>query len=62
MRHSKTHFEQVPIEIVEIILRQETVLKKTPDESPGPAPEQQAEAKLSKEQTSAPSKGERCER
>lgn len=61
MRHSDTHFEQVPIEIVEIILRHETVLEKAADESPVlvPAPGRNAETKVSKEQTSAPSKGER---
>ncbi len=33
MRNSETHFEQVPIEIVESIIHQDTAVNRTPEKS-----------------------------
>jgi hypothetical protein len=59
MRHSETHFEQVPIEVVESIIRQDSTLKEMPDKSPvaALATEQLAVAKFSKPQKTIPTKG-----
>lgn len=59
MRNRETYFEQVPIAIVETVLRQAAALaeelEKTP--APVPAPGRQAVEELLKQQESTPSKG-----
>lgn len=45
MKSDKTHFEQVPIEVVEKVLRQGTVLASA-QRSPAPLPVQEREAAI----------------
>ena len=58
MRYRETYFEQVPIAIVETVLRQAAALaeelEKTP--APVPAPGRQAVEEILKQQESTPSK------
>jgi hypothetical protein len=60
MRNRETYFEQVPIEIVETVLRQAATLaeelEKTP--APVPSPGRQAVEELLKQQGNTPSKGQ----
>ncbi len=60
MRNSETHFQQVPIEMVESIIQQDPALQRKPKKSPvlAPAPEQQAVRKFPEPQRKIPSKGQ----
>jgi hypothetical protein len=59
MRHSATHFEQVPIEIVETVLRHDATLEKNSEKSrvSVPGPEQEPTADFPRQQEIVPSKG-----
>lgn len=59
MRNNETHFEQVPIEIVQSIIQQDAALGKMPRKSSVlvPAPERQALRKFPKPKKNIPSKG-----
>jgi hypothetical protein len=61
MRYSATHFEQVPIEIVETVLRHDATLGKTPEKSRAsvPEPEREAAAEFLEQQEIAKAKGKR---
>ena len=58
MRSRETYFEQVPIEIVETVLRQAVALAEELEKTPAPVPalERQAVEKLLQQQESTPSK------
>jgi hypothetical protein len=60
MRNGETHFEQVPIEVVETILRQATAPARMPEKSPAPvsAPERQAPAEFLKQEERTPCNGQ----
>jgi hypothetical protein len=60
MRNRETHFEQVPIEVVETVLRQARVLARMLEKSPAPlsALERQAVAEFPKQRGKYPSKGQ----
>jgi len=59
MRNRETYFEQVPIEIVETVLRQAAALAEELEKTPAsvPALERQAMEELLNQQESTPSKG-----
>jgi len=59
MRYAETHFEQVPIEVVETVLQRAAVLARTLEELPAPAsaPERQDLAEVLNLEQSTPSKG-----
>jgi hypothetical protein len=61
MRNSETHFEQVPIEIVESIIQRDTALDTKPEKSRVlvSAPEQQTLKKFPDPLKKIPSKGQR---
>jgi hypothetical protein len=58
MRNRETYFEQVPIEMVETVLRQAAALAEELAKGPAPVPalERQAVEELLKQQESTPSK------
>jgi hypothetical protein len=58
MRNRETYFEQVPIEMVETVLRQAAALAEELEKGPEPVPalERQAVEELLKQQESTPSK------
>ena len=60
MRNRETYFEQVPIEIVETVLRQAAALAEELEKTPAPVPalERQAVEELLNQQESTPSKGQ----
>jgi hypothetical protein len=59
MRHSETHFEQIPIEVVLSIIQQAMALDSPPKDSPAPvpAPEPQVAREFPKTQEGIPTKG-----
>ena len=59
MRNRETYFEQVPIAIVETVLRQAAALAEELEKTPAPVPalERQAIEELLDQQESTPSKG-----
>ena len=59
MRNNETHFEQVPIEIVESIIQQDAALGRISRKSYAlvPVPERQALRKFPKPKKNIPSKG-----
>ncbi len=59
MRNGETHFEQVPIEVVETVLRQATALARMLEKSPAPlsALERQAIAEFPKQRGSTCPRG-----
>ncbi len=60
MRNRETYFEQVPIEMVETVLRQAATLAEELEKAPAPisAPGRQAVEELLEQQESTPSKGQ----
>jgi len=60
MRNRETYFEQVPIEIVETVLRQTAAVAEEPEKTPAsvPALERQALEELLQQQENTPSKGQ----
>jgi hypothetical protein len=60
MRNGKTHFEQVPIEVVETILRQAAAPARMPEKSspPDSALERQAVAGFLKQEERTPCNGQ----
>ena len=60
MRNRETYFEQVPIEMVETVLRQAAALAEELEKTPAPVPalERQAVEELLNQQESTPSKGQ----
>ena len=60
MRNRETYFEQVPIAIVETVLRRAAALAEELEKTPAPvsAPGRQAVEEILKQQESTPSKGQ----
>jgi hypothetical protein len=59
MRHKETYFEQVPIEVVETIIQQDSTPEEIRDKSPVPAPvpERRAVVQFRKPPKTIPTKG-----
>ena len=60
MRNRETHFEQVPIEVAETVLRQAAAIAEELEKTPAPVPAlgRHAVEELLKQQESTPSKGQ----
>ncbi len=59
MRHSETHFEQIPIEVVLSIIQRAMALDSPPEDLPAPVPEPEPQVarEFSKTQEDIPAKG-----